>query len=342
MSGCAVSLAGLKCISDVLNELLNEISFCSQRYSNTDFSKAKEVNLKVDQCVETLKRKLKMQGIYIDYLSRRVGVQLTAASSIHFHHPRLPTSYCSRNPANPRPTQLFNLIAQQEAKVAIAVAEDSRTLAFAGKEDSTAMKTPAGVTVAFLPGTFVAAVFAMPLFDWNASGGGTVVSNRFWIYGAPTVPLTLGSGCCGLGGRRGCTGIWRGTRGRSCGRTVTLKGLVGSGAQKTVRERWVFERFVAASYRRMNHFGSSYSYSLLAIDFSKVMATRPPQAPQPQIPTPDHPLHPNQIRTKQHKLPPPLPHPSPKPTLSPHQNEPITLHAPAPAAKKKSRGPRIV
>lgn len=53
------------------------------------------------------------------------------------------------------------------------------------------MKTLAAVTVAFLPGTFVAAFFAMPLFEWKAISDGMVVSKRFWIYWAVTVPLTF-------------------------------------------------------------------------------------------------------------------------------------------------------
>lgn len=53
------------------------------------------------------------------------------------------------------------------------------------------MKTLAAVTVAFLPGTFVAAFFSMPLFEWDAVDKGTVVSKRFWIYWAVTVPLTF-------------------------------------------------------------------------------------------------------------------------------------------------------
>lgn len=97
----------------------------------------------------------------------------------------------SMGPANSLPVQLFNLIIQKEARVGIAVAEDSLTLASASKEDSTARKTLPAVTVAFLPGTFVAAIFAMPLFEWDAVGEGMVVSNRFWIYWAVTVPLTF-------------------------------------------------------------------------------------------------------------------------------------------------------
>lgn len=53
------------------------------------------------------------------------------------------------------------------------------------------MKTLAAVTVAFLPGTSVAALFAMPLFEWNAISDGMIVSKRFWIYWAVTVPLTF-------------------------------------------------------------------------------------------------------------------------------------------------------
>lgn len=53
------------------------------------------------------------------------------------------------------------------------------------------MKTLAAVTVAFLPATFVASFFAMPLFNWDAEKSSSVVNERFWIYWAVTVPLTL-------------------------------------------------------------------------------------------------------------------------------------------------------
>lgn len=186
MSGCAVSMAGLERISKVLNEFLGDICFHAQRYFVSGDPCLRGVNLELDECVETLKKRLKMQKIQIDYLSRRVQVQLTAVSNpVSLHR-----CYVA-DLANPLPTQLFNLIAQKEAKVGIAVAEDSRTLASASKEDATAMKTLAAVTVAFLPGTFVAAFFAMPLFQWDAASDGMVVSKRFWVYWAVTIPLTV-------------------------------------------------------------------------------------------------------------------------------------------------------
>ena len=64
--------------------------------------------------------------------------------------------------------KIFHLITSKESRINIAIAEESRTLAAASKEDSTAMKTMATVTIVFLPGTFVAAFFSVPIFRWDA------------------------------------------------------------------------------------------------------------------------------------------------------------------------------
>ena len=80
MSGCAVSLSGLERIFKVLDEFLGKISVYSQPYGMDGDSELGNINLKLDECVETLGSKLKMQKIQIDYLSRRVEVQLTAVS----------------------------------------------------------------------------------------------------------------------------------------------------------------------------------------------------------------------------------------------------------------------
>ena len=49
------------------------------------------------------------------------------------------------------------------------------------------MKTIAVMTMMFLPGTFFAALFAVPSLKWDA---GVVISDRFWIYWAFAVPST--------------------------------------------------------------------------------------------------------------------------------------------------------
>lgn len=59
------------------------------------------------------------------------------------------------------------------------------------QRDTSAMKTIAIVTMVFLPGTFVASFFAMPMLNWDAVADNLIVSRRFWIYWIVTVPLTI-------------------------------------------------------------------------------------------------------------------------------------------------------
>lgn len=50
------------------------------------------------------------------------------------------------------------------------------------------MKTIAVMTMAFLPGTFFAALFAIPSLQW---GNSRVIQDSFWIYWAFTLPSTV-------------------------------------------------------------------------------------------------------------------------------------------------------
>jgi hypothetical protein len=54
--------------------------------------------------------------------------------------------------------------------------------------DSTSMKTIAIVTMLFLPATFYAALFAVPSLEWTES---PVITDKFWIYWAFTLPTTI-------------------------------------------------------------------------------------------------------------------------------------------------------
>lgn len=51
------------------------------------------------------------------------------------------------------------------------------------------MKTIAALTMVFLPGTYIAAIFGMNLFNYSA--GGIHVSARWWLYVAITIPMTV-------------------------------------------------------------------------------------------------------------------------------------------------------
>ncbi|KAK6536837.1 hypothetical protein TWF281_001047 [Arthrobotrys megalospora] len=88
-------------------------------------------------------------------------------------------------------TAIYNLIAQRDSKLNIELAKDSRMLAIASKRDSSSMKTIAVLTIAFLPGTFVSALFAMPVLNWEAKSYSDVMTEKFWVYWAVTLPMTL-------------------------------------------------------------------------------------------------------------------------------------------------------
>ncbi|CAH0050559.1 unnamed protein product [Clonostachys solani] len=76
---------------------------------------------------------------------------------------------------------LFILLTHVDARASIG-------LAVATRRDSSSMKTVAIMTMAFLPGTFFAALFSMPLLQWD---GSRIVQDGFWVYLAWTIPVTL-------------------------------------------------------------------------------------------------------------------------------------------------------
>ncbi|KAF2273218.1 uncharacterized protein EI97DRAFT_164519 [Westerdykella ornata] len=112
---------------------------------------------------------------------------------------------------------IYSLIAQKDNRLNIAaasasyqIASDSRRIAILTRKDSTDMRIIAAVTLVFLPGTFVATVFSMGLFDWgfaSTTGGGNAgqslgkpktddekglkVSQYLWVYLVFTGVLTL-------------------------------------------------------------------------------------------------------------------------------------------------------
>ena len=113
------------------------------------------------------------------------------------------------NDAFPDRSQVYNLVAQRDNKDNLKMAKISTDIAAVTKDDSFAMRTIAVMSITFLPGTFVAvsvdiehppkkntdltrqSFFSMSMFNWQASGTEPVLSSRFWIYWAVTLPLTL-------------------------------------------------------------------------------------------------------------------------------------------------------
>lgn len=94
-------------------------------------------------------------------------------------------------------------INRADQKLNLLIADSSLTIAVESRRDNLSMVTIAAITMIFLPGTFVASFFAMPLLDWNATHEDAVVTDRFWIYWAVTIPLTVAVILCWL------TFFWR-------------------------------------------------------------------------------------------------------------------------------------
>ena len=76
----------------------------------------------------------------------------------------------------------------------------SARIAVSSGRDSAAMKTLAFITAVFLPGTYIATLFSMSMFDWQAtspsgskaiSSDSSILSSKFWVYWVITIPLTL-------------------------------------------------------------------------------------------------------------------------------------------------------
>ncbi|CAN9192038.1 unnamed protein product [Alternaria alternata] len=79
----------------------------------------------------------------------------------------------------------YNMIAQRDSQVMTGLGE-------AARRDSGAMRTIAVVTMAFLPPTFLSAIFSMSFFNYTPEQGsaGWSVSGKFWVYWVCAVPLT--------------------------------------------------------------------------------------------------------------------------------------------------------
>ncbi|KAI0473517.1 hypothetical protein GGR56DRAFT_535247 [Xylariaceae sp. FL0804] len=74
-----------------------------------------------------------------------------------------------------------------DAVIGLDLSKRTARLAEKTTEDSSSMKTIAIMTMAFLPATFFAALFALPSLDWK---GDVVIQENFWIYWAFTLPAT--------------------------------------------------------------------------------------------------------------------------------------------------------
>jgi Mg2+ and Co2+ transporter CorA len=77
----------------------------------------------------------------------------------------------------------FNIVAQYDSRIGVQIGAAARI-------DSAAMKTISLVTLAFLPPTFICAIFSMSFFNFDSDVGWRM-SDRFWLYWAFAIPTTV-------------------------------------------------------------------------------------------------------------------------------------------------------
>ena len=89
---------------------------------------------------------------------------------------------------------LFSISAQVDNKTNLDIADLTAKIALDTKRDSSSMITIAAVTMVFLPGTFISALFSMVFFNTSTDENGKAsltVTPEWWYFPTITIPLTI-------------------------------------------------------------------------------------------------------------------------------------------------------
>ena len=168
MSGCTTKMASATRKTQVVKQLielvLDGIKTSTSTQNAIAPNDAKAATSELLAATELLGSRAHMQAVDTEFVQHRISAQVTA---------------------------LQHLISQKDSLLSQSVAQDSRMLALASQRDSSSMKTLAIVTMLFLPGTFVASVFAMPFFVYDQNKDEVTLHRNFGTYWAFTIPLTI-------------------------------------------------------------------------------------------------------------------------------------------------------
>ncbi|KAK3174740.1 hypothetical protein OEA41_001986 [Lepraria neglecta] len=88
----------------------------------------------------------------------------------------------------------FSIASQVDNRTNLQIAELTSKISMEAKRDSSSMITIAAVTMVFLPGTFISAIFSMVFFNTATDINGKanlIVSPQWWYFPTITIPLTI-------------------------------------------------------------------------------------------------------------------------------------------------------
>lgn len=111
----------------------------------------------MDSVVRLLASRIKAYGSYVVYL------KVTAEQTSNVVWNSLSKVY--KMGTDKTPPKILVLLTHEDASISIDMAKPNHELAEHAKRDSSAMKTITDITMAFLPGTFFATIFALPTVD---------------------------------------------------------------------------------------------------------------------------------------------------------------------------------
>ncbi|KAI7975025.1 hypothetical protein EIK77_003982 [Talaromyces pinophilus] len=196
MGGCATKIASVARKTRVAEELTEFVVGYLQKEC-VEFTVEEKM---LRDNLSLIKDRSRMQHIDTVFIQQRIKVQLNAVSCHGQSLPKPGSCERIRNTHRFFNDQLFHIIAQNEARTSNEAAWHSKVVATASLHDSTSMQTVAIVTMFFLPPTFVATLFAMPIIHWNVPQ--TPLDENFGIFFAVTVPLTMITFLCWIVGTR--------------------------------------------------------------------------------------------------------------------------------------------
>ncbi|KAH6892444.1 hypothetical protein B0T10DRAFT_605179 [Thelonectria olida] len=150
------------------------------------------------QKIEQLDSQLTAMSNFSDEVEKKVQNILALVSQegimIHYsvYHPDGTKLFIQIQAVNDKTLQAILNASQQETRISQRLSLASHMLSKSMKRDSIAMKTIAIMTLLFLPGATLAAVFAMPFFAENDS---LSKPSQIWVWAVVTVICTLFAFC---------------------------------------------------------------------------------------------------------------------------------------------------
>ncbi|KAK5992348.1 hypothetical protein PT974_05752 [Cladobotryum mycophilum] len=171
-NGHATKLASVVRKSKMIENLLD---FVTRNLQEEDVAQAAARVPQTDGCrflknhVDILRDRLAMQTVDTDFTLKRVQIQINALAAI---------------------------ISRNDSLSNISLSKSQREIALHSYRDSSSMKTLAIVTMFFLPGSFISALFSTQLFDWesvdaSSNSMGVKANPQFKLYWVITISLTV-------------------------------------------------------------------------------------------------------------------------------------------------------